>query len=182
MSAYDDMVGQLERRGFPRATAEAEVRSQYPDLAPESIAKSELSEEELEKAEEVEGDRVMLAIGFEAVRFSHPGRTKQTPGIADRRYYRRPRRIGRATMPDVGLGERTFEFHDGGITLWWEAKSETGRQRPDQREFQEMVEACGETYVLGTHRVLFAWLVANKLCRVEQDGTITPLTFQESRR
>jgi hypothetical protein len=101
----------------------------------------------LEKQIELAGDKQLAALGFEVVKFSHPGKTKQTPGIADRRYYHRARRI----------------------CFWWEAKSATGRQRPDQRLFQEMCDAVGDPYCLGTDRDLFTWLLARyPLVRDEQ--------------
>jgi hypothetical protein len=111
------------------------------EMAAGAAAAREADDERLEKAIEHAGAKQMAALGFEVVKFSHPGRTKQTPGIPDRRYYHRARRL----------------------VLWWEAKSPTGRQRPDQRWFQEMCEACGETYVLGTDRDLFTWLVEHRI-------------------
>lgn len=129
----DDMVRALVRQGATLSRAEAVVTKK---LGPAPLA-IEVNIDALEKQIEHEGDNLMRALGFEVVRFSHPGRTKQTPGIADRRYYHRARRL----------------------SCWWEAKSATGRQRPDQRVFQEMVEACGESYVLGTHVELLAWLL-----------------------
>jgi hypothetical protein len=122
----------LQRRGLPFDSVVEQLRTP---------AEQDADDERLEKLHELEGDKQMRALGFEVVRFSHPGRTKQTPGIPDRRYYHRPRRL----------------------VLWWEAKSATGRQRPDQRWFQEMCEACGEIYVLGTDRDLFTWLVAHRV-------------------
>jgi hypothetical protein len=120
------------RAGRPLSSIETESRTP---------AEREADDERLEKLHELAGDKQMTALGFEIVKFSHPGKTKQTPGIPDRRYYHRGRRL----------------------VLWWEAKSATGRQRPDQRHFQEMCEACGETYVLGTDRDLFNWLVAERI-------------------
>jgi hypothetical protein len=96
-------------------------------------------DERREKTIEFEGDKQLRALGFEIVKFSHPGKTKQTPGIPDRRYYHRGRRLA----------------------FWWEAKSATGTQRPDQKLFQEMCDAVGDPYVLGTDRDLFDWLVAH---------------------
>jgi hypothetical protein len=107
----------------------------------------------LEKAHELSGDRQLAALGFEVVKFSHPGRTKQTPGIPDRRYYHRARRLA----------------------FWWEVKSASGRQRPDQQHFQEMVEAAGELYALGTDQDLFAWLVARGIAVRDASGAlVTP--------
>jgi hypothetical protein len=117
-----------EKLGIP-APAAAELT-----LSPEQLQEQE---DRLEKTIEYEGDKQMRALGFEVVRFSRPGKTKQTPGIPDRKYYHRGR----------------------GFTLWWEAKSATGVQRPDQKIFQEMCEACGEIYVLGTDDDLFNWLI-----------------------
>lgn len=95
----------------------------------------------LEKSIEHAGDVLMQKLGFEVIRFSHPGKTKQTEGIADRRYYHRGRQLA----------------------VWWEAKSATGVQRPGQKLFQELVTACGEPYVLGTHDDLMAWLVDHRI-------------------
>lgn len=165
MSAFDDMVNELEHRGFSRAVAEAEVRAQYPEYALAAIAKSELDEAAREREVESDGDRVMLALGFAVVRLSQSRPSKVCAGLPDRRYYRPPRVVDR---DNVG-------WFCPAITLWWEAKAEWGAQRPDQRAFQEMVEACGETYVLGTHRDLLAWLETQGIARVEADGTITSL-------
>ncbi|HVX39597.1 MAG TPA: hypothetical protein VHB25_08490 [Gemmatimonadaceae bacterium] len=137
-------VGELAARRF----ADAKF-----GRSPAAIGAPDVDEGAPEKAIEHAGDKLMLALGFEVVRFSHPGKTKQTPGIADRRYYRRPRVVER----------RDGKYIVPALVLWWEAKSDTGRQRPDQRLFQEMVEACGEHYVLGTHDDLIAWLVEHRV-------------------
>lgn len=109
---------------------------------------------QLEKQHEAEGDRLMLALGFEVVRLSEARKTKKTPGVPDRKYYHRRRRL----------------------TLWWEAKASSGTQRPDQRVFQEMAEACGETYVLGTLEALKSWLVDQGIATRDGDLLIpTPI-------
>lgn len=92
-----------------------------------------------EKNVEAIGDRMMELLGFTSVHFSQARATRQTPGIPDRKYYR------------------------GKITLWWEAKTSEGRQSKAQRAFQEMAEAAGEHYVLGTDDDLKAWLIAQKI-------------------
>jgi hypothetical protein len=139
MSRWDAAVGELVSLGFSRTSAEAAVAR--AGMAPPSVVGVE--EGALEKEIERRGDELMLSLGFEVVKFSQPRATKQTPGIADRRYYRRPRAGG------------------GAVALWWEAKSEGGKQRPDQRVFQELVEACGEVYVVGGLGILKAWLFTN---------------------
>jgi hypothetical protein len=111
----------------------------------------------LEKSHEHEGDKLMRALGFEVVRFSHPGKTKQTPGIPDRRYYHRARRLA----------------------FWFEVKAEWGQQRPDQHVFQEMAEAVGEPYVLGTVGVLRTWLAGRRVCVFGVDNTPIPLPLEE---
>lgn len=88
-----------------------------------------------EKQIEKMGDEFMALLGFTPVRFSQPRKTMQTCGIPDRRYYSAQRQT----------------------VLWWEAKSEKGKQSGAQRRFQEMVEACGETYLVGTDDVLIAY-------------------------
>ena len=79
----------------------------------------------------------MAALGFTAIRFSQARATQQTPGIPDRRYY-------------------SAEKH---MAVWWEAKTEIGRQSAFQAAFQAMCEACGEEYVLGTDDALTDWCV-----------------------
>lgn len=82
-----------------------------------------------EKQEQEMGDRMMAALGFTSIHFSQARASQQTPGIPDRKYYHTGRRI----------------------TLWWEAKRTKGKQSPAQVAFQEMAQACEETYVYGTH-------------------------------
>lgn len=72
-------------------------------------------------------DSLMAQLGWTAIRFSQARATRQTLGIPDRRYYHRGR----------------------GVALWFECKKPGGKQRPAQRVFQLLAEACGETYVLG---------------------------------
>jgi hypothetical protein len=94
-----------------------------------------------EKDEERLADDLMAKLGYTVIRFSQARATKQTEGIPDRRYYHVERQHA----------------------LWFECKAATGRQRPAQRAFQTMCEACGETYVLGTFEVLHAHMVAYQL-------------------
>lgn len=136
--------------GVDRSRAEAVVRANAeklgiaPNPALALLARDDRSEKEIEAA----GDRLMQERGFETIRFSHPGKTQQTPGIPDRRYYRRPRIVER---PDGQFITRAF-------TVWVEFKSASGSQRPGQKLFQELAEACGEAYVLGGIAELSAWL------------------------
>lgn len=133
----------MRDQGIPLDVAEREAEQRYPTVEiPAADARR------LEKQIEHECDVMMQKLGFEVIRFSHPGKTKQTPGIADRRYYRRPnvspRRLGSGWTP---------------ISVWFECKSAHGRQRPGQKLFQELVTACGEHYVIGGTEELAAWLV-----------------------
>lgn len=89
-----------------------------------------------EKDEERLGDQFMAALCYEAVRFSQPRNTMQSPGIPDRKYYNVAR----------------------GWTLWWEAKAANGKQSAAQRRFQSMAEACGEAYVCGPLEALVAYI------------------------
>src|SRR5579884_3775958 len=91
---YDAFVQQLECAGVGH---EAAVRDAYSRLGrpPATIATRAVDDAQLEKAIEHVGDLLMQELGFEVIRFSHPGKTKQTEGIADRRYYRRPKVVER---------------------------------------------------------------------------------------
>jgi hypothetical protein len=50
------------------------------------------------------------------------------------------------------------------IAFWWEAKANKGTQRPGQYEFQQLAEACGELYCLGTAEAMARWLVERGFC------------------
>jgi hypothetical protein len=145
-----DAVEQLVRLGFDRESAERQVRAQLGGPPPDpALSGRELNA--LEKQIEHVGDVLMQKLGFEVIRFSHPGKTKQTPGIPDRRYYRRPREIERPNG----------RFLQPALVVWVEYKSAIGRQRPGQKLFQEMAESCGEAYVLGGIQELERWLAAH---------------------
>lgn len=139
MTAVHDMtaaelMAEAARREANRAAGRP-LAAPLPDQR--TPAELERAEGMLEKEIEHRADKQLAALGFEVIRFSHPGKTKQTPGIPDRRYYHRELRL----------------------VLWWEAKSDTGKQRPEQRYFQELAESCGDPYVLGTEQDLYTWLV-----------------------
>lgn len=103
-----------------------------------------------EKVEEHEADKLMEMLGFTTIRFSQPRASMQTPGIPDRRYYR---------------GARGRSAASTSFSVWYEAKAPNGRQSASQRRFQALVEACGETYVLGTFDEMLKWCRANGLVR-----------------
>jgi hypothetical protein len=166
---FESVFAELVSMGVP--ADKAELRARLMGLSP--LLQQPLPSGALEKSVEHAGDRLMLALGFVVIKFSHPGRTKQTPGIPDRRYYRVPRVVGVTKMPDG----RVFENRSDAHVVWWEAKSATGTQRPEQKLFQELVESCGEQYVLGGLEKLNAWLLARGVVSgFEDNGTpILPL-------
>ncbi len=127
MSAFDEMVSQLEHRGFPRATAEAEVRTQYPELAPPP-ADAEKDESIREAEEQRAIAKQFRAYGFKVRNLSQPRATKQAPGIGD-----------------------LIVMHTArGVALWWESKRQVGgKLSPDQVEFEADCRACSWTYRSG---------------------------------
>jgi hypothetical protein len=129
-------VEPLVRLGFDRENGEHQVRAQL-GAPPPDPERSERELNALEKQIEHEGDVMMQRLGFEAIRFSHPGKTRHTAGIPGRRYYRRPR----AGSLALGVG-RVQERR-------W-ATTPT-------KLFQELVEACSEAYVIGGLGELAAW-------------------------
>jgi hypothetical protein len=165
---------------FDRLSFIARLRGSYPGIAQDAAERAADRQEglvspnaggapqpptaqeiaALEKVHEHAGDELMLALGFEVVRFSQPRNSKQTPGIADRRYYHRARKLA----------------------FWWEAKADWGEQRPDQKVFQETVEAVGEIYVLGTIGLLRTWLAGRRVCAFGVDNTPIPLPIEEQIR
>jgi hypothetical protein len=102
-------------------------------------------------------DELVLKTGGEIVKFSHPGKTKQTPGIADRIYaWRRLPRNDR-------------------LISWWELKTDENMQEPGQKEFQQLVTDCGWSYYAGGYGDFKNWLVETRIVvGFEADGT-TPI-------
>lgn len=99
-----------------------------------------------EKAIEHACDQLAQKAGARVIRFSHPGKTQQTPGIADRLYC----------------------FPRAEVALWFEVKTPRGAQRPGQVLFEEIVTASGHYYACGGIGDLRAWLIANLAFRAEE--------------
>lgn len=88
-----------------------------------------------EKEEEHNGDKLMTMLGFTAIRFSQPRNTMQSRGISDRLYIHETKRLA----------------------VFWEAKTERGKQSLHQARFQQLVESQGWEYVVGPLSALVAW-------------------------
>ena len=86
-------------------------------------------------------DLMMERLGFAVVRLSQARRSNIHVGLPDRRYYCVPRRLA----------------------CWFECKRVGGKQSEAQREFQLMVMACNEDYVVGQESALLAWLRDHKV-------------------
>lgn len=142
--AHAHYLEQLKRAGVGHDAAVREADAKFRGLEFDE----ERFDARLEKHIEHDGDVMMQKAGFEVIRFSHPGKTRQTPGIPDRRYYRRPRETERPSG----------RYLQPALVVWVEYKSASGKQRPGQKLFQEMCEACGEPYVRGGLDELSAWL------------------------
>ena len=100
-----------------------------------------------EKEVERECDALMKALGWTLVRFSQPRHTMQSFGIPDRRYY----------PPTTAFTFKPF---------WLEVKKIGGKQRPDQKKFQDMCKDNGESYVIGGLAELAAHLRENGIADV----------------
>jgi hypothetical protein len=147
-----DVRREAERRQRLRAQG---VRTFHkPELSNDEISPTDMSPSRIidpieyfldEKAIEHECDKLAQKAGARVVRFSHPGKTQQTPGIADRLYC----------------------FPAKGFALWFEAKTPDGEQRPGQVLFDELVTASGHQYACGGIGDLRAWLIANGVARME---------------
>jgi hypothetical protein len=108
----------------------------------------------LEKAIEHACDKLTLALNGRIVKFSHPGKTKQTPGVADRIY----------AFPRLAL-----------IT-WWEHKTPENKQDPAQVDFEQLVTSCGHEYHAGGLGDYKQWLVTRGVVAgFSPDGTPLPV-------
>lgn len=143
LSEADEMRAQMRLMRIPDAAIErAIVKAQADGLVERPAAPTvDEDDERVEKAIVAQADKCMRALGFTVWNLSQPRASKIAAGVPDRLY----------TSPARGLA------------LYWEAKTVRGRQRPDQRTFQEHCEACGLHYVLGTDSVLAAWLAAHSI-------------------
>lgn len=101
-----------------------------------------------EKDVEAQCDTLMRNLGWRLVRFSQPRHTMQSFGIPDRRYYP-PKRSAITRCP-----------------FWFEVKKKGGKQRPDQKEFQQMCADHDEHYVIGGLEELAAHLREQKIAEV----------------
>ena len=148
---YDAMVRQLVEAGVPRERAEAAARAELGQAAAASPDAAALEARD-EKRIVAQCDKQLRALGFTVWNLSQPRASKISPGIPDRLYTHSAR----------------------GVALFWEAKTATGRQRPDQRVFQEHADAVGWPYILGTDQAVYDWLVAQGIA-FEHGGLLVPL-------
>ena len=126
-----------------RMKAEREARGRglvllSAEMAAGAAAARAADDARLEKQIVAAADKRLRALGFTVWNLSQPRASKIAAGVPDRLY----------TCPARGLA------------VLWEAKTAQGRQRPDQRVFQEHCDACGLHYVVGTDRALAAWLAS----------------------
>jgi hypothetical protein len=152
----------LRKIGVP----EPRIEELYP-LPKETAAEQAVRLGALEEEHLNAGDKLLRALGFEILAMSHYKLQKKTPGIADRRCYRRPRAFERTIAAYT-----TRLFSAPAIAFWWEAKSEEGEQRQAQREFEQLVTDCGELYCLGTHADLVTFLIDQGFCVREGDNIV----------
>lgn len=86
---------------------------------------------DLEKSVAKDCDRLMLRMEWTVVKLSQRG----------------SRALNRTSAVSAGVPDR--KYYRGSDTFWFECKQEDGKQRPEQKAFQEMCERAGELYVIG---------------------------------
>jgi hypothetical protein len=107
-------------RGLPLSETPAELDTRIAE-----------DDQRLEKQIQADVVKAYRAHGCIVYSLSQPRATKQTPGIGD-------------------LYVLWPEMHFEGPATWWhETKTPTGRASPDQVEFREYCDRCGEGYVIG---------------------------------
>lgn len=148
LSAFEIMVNHLVSRGWSRETAEREVRAQKPELAVPANVTPRDEDEVVDAA-----DALMRALGFDVVRLSQKRRSKITPGVPDRYYLHRRRKI----------------------SLWYEAKAPGGTLRPEQSEFQRMCQEAHVEHVAGGLPQLREWLEAMAFATFDAHGHPEPV-------
>lgn len=164
--AFDEIVCALRAQGVPMEKAmQAARREQGAESRPEIPTVDEAPYEPVgkrpresdariidpieyqldEKAIEHRCDQLAQKAGGRVIRFSHPGKTRQTEGIADRLY--------------------CFPAHRRAV--WFEVKTPRGEQRPGQVLFEEIVTASGQEYACGGIGDLRAFLIREGFATAE---------------
>lgn len=132
LSEFDTLVTDLmARTGCARARAETIIRQQVPHAAP-AVADhdAEAAARILEKQEQVEVRKLLIAYGFKVYNLSQARATKQTPGL-----------------PDLWCVHKREP-----IAFWFETKRQVGGQlSPAQVDFQAECLRCDVKHFVG-HR------------------------------
>lgn len=122
----DEVIAEARRRDERRRTG-------LPLTETPAEAAERIAEDDTRLEKEIQRDVVKLYRAHRCVVYnlSQARASKQTPGIGD-------------------LYVLWPEMHFEGPAEWWhETKTGTGKQSPDQREFQELCSTCDVGYVLG---------------------------------
>ncbi len=146
--AFETAVVQLVALGFARDRAEAQVRAQYPLLAPApaTAESDEAAVRVLEKREQHEIVKRLRVCGFVVYWLSQARASKQTPGL-----------------PDLWFVHRSEP-----IAGWFEAKRQVGgRLSPAQQEFRAHCDRTGIRHLVGDRYFAERWLVDVGLATLE---------------
>lgn len=126
---FERLVESAVGLGIPRAKAEREIRAQRPDLAP--VITSNAAEDAsriLEKAEQVEVRKLLIAHGFNIYNLSQARASKQTPGL-----------------PDLWCVHKRDR-----VAFWWEVKRQVGgKLSTAQEEFAAECVRAGVGHYVG---------------------------------
>jgi hypothetical protein len=160
-SEFERTVTQLMVQGFDRATAEREVRRQFPLISPPppDLMRTIRAENVREKEEQAYISKLFRGFGCRVYNLSQARATKQTPGL-----------------PDLWVTHR-----ERGLAFWFEVKRQQGgRLSEAQREFRHECTAAHVSHYVGDRRDAAHALVQLDLARVG-DGPCGIVPFHEGR-
>jgi hypothetical protein len=127
LSEFERLVGQLTTLGFPRDRAVAQVRQQFPAIAP-APEKAERDARVLEKTEQREVTKVFQCHGFTVRSTSQARPSKVAPGL-----------------PDLFVTHKAKPFG-----FFWETKRQVGGTLSiDQQAFADDCARCGIRWYTG---------------------------------
>jgi len=142
---YDAYVAQLERAGVARWAAERQASEKYPDAAREKQLEAERRENVLEKDEQREIRKLLIAFGFRVYWMSQARKSGQTRGI-----------------PDLWFAHESLP-----IAGWMEVKRATGgRFSEAQKTFAEDCRRAGVLYVAGDRSAARSLLMQQGLAQI----------------
>jgi hypothetical protein len=153
LAQYEELIAQLRAANVGEEAAHKAARIRYPDAAAQKAALAERQENVVEKDEQREVRKLLLAFGFRVYWLSQARVSGQTSGL-----------------PDLWFSHQRLP-----IAGWFEVKRQRGGRFSDaQKTFGEECQRCGIHYVAGDRHAARTFLITLGLTQIV-GGTLEPI-------